>query len=88
MTSATESTGTPFVWLGTNFTANMGPAFMANQHDQQGNVAMADGSVECFNRSWLQAALKRSGDTSRAPGTFQPATGATAGPGCNRIQLP
>jgi prepilin-type processing-associated H-X9-DG protein len=66
----------------------MGPAFLANQHNQQGNVAMADGSVEWFSRSRLQDALKKSGDTGRAPGVFLPATGSTMGPGCNRIQLP
>jgi len=76
------------VWLGTNFSSNLGPAFMANQHNQQGNVVMADGSVEWFNRSQLQNALKNTGDTGRTPGTFLPATGATMGAGCNRIQLP
>jgi prepilin-type N-terminal cleavage/methylation domain-containing protein/prepilin-type processing-associated H-X9-DG protein len=79
------------VWLGTNWMANMGPAFMANQHDQQGNVGLADGSVECFKRDQFQDALKRSRDTGRVPGTnFKPATGIgpQSGPGCNRIQLP
>jgi prepilin-type N-terminal cleavage/methylation domain-containing protein/prepilin-type processing-associated H-X9-DG protein len=76
------------VWLGTNFQANLGPAFMANQHNQLGNVALADGSVEGFNRSHFQDAIKNSGDSGRAPGSFLPATGATAGAGCNRIQLP
>ena len=88
MASATQTTGTPFIWLGTNFTANLGPAFLANQHDKQGNVAMTDGSVQGWNRSRFQDALKHTGDTGRAPGTFQPATGSTAGAGCNRIQLP
>ena len=79
------------VWLGTNFTVNQGPAFMANQHDKQGNTALADGSVECFSQSRFQDALKNTGDTGRTPGTgFKPATGigALPGPGCNRIQLP
>jgi prepilin-type processing-associated H-X9-DG protein len=76
------------LWLGTNFTANMGAAFMANQHDQQGNIALADGSVDCFSRSKLQASLKNTHDTGRQPGQFLPATGATMGAGCNRIQLP
>ena len=85
------------VWLGTNWNVNQGPAFMANQHDKQGNIGFADGSVEWFDlRSVftylrLQAALKSSGDTGRAPGTnFKPATGIgpLPGPGCNRIQLP
>ncbi len=88
MNGLTATAGTPFVWMGTNYSVNMGPAFMANQHDKQGNVALADGSVECFNRSQIQDALKRSGDTGRSPGTFLPATGSTAGTGCNRIQFP
>jgi prepilin-type N-terminal cleavage/methylation domain-containing protein len=78
------------IWMGTNWLANLGPAFMANQHDQEGNIALADGSVECFSRSRLQEALKKSGDTGRSPGLFKVATGvgAAPGPGCNRIQLP
>jgi prepilin-type N-terminal cleavage/methylation domain-containing protein/prepilin-type processing-associated H-X9-DG protein len=76
------------VWLGTNWVANMGPAFMANQHNLQANVLMADGSVEWFNRSQLQNALKNTGDNGRSPGQFLPATGATMGAGVNRIQLP
>ena len=78
------------VWLGTNWMANRGPAFMANQHNQQGNVGLADGSVECFNRSQFQSAIENSGDTGRVPGLFQAATGIgpNPGPGCNRIQLP
>src|ERR1019366_3253769 len=51
--------GTPFFSLGTNFTANQGPAFLDNMHSKQGNVGMADGSVEWFSRSELQDALKR-----------------------------
>jgi prepilin-type N-terminal cleavage/methylation domain-containing protein/prepilin-type processing-associated H-X9-DG protein len=80
--------GTPCVWLGTNFGADQGPAFLANQHDKQGNIGLADGSVECFSRSQLQDALKRSGDTGRASGNFVAATGVTGGTGMNRIQLP
>jgi type II secretory pathway pseudopilin PulG len=78
------------VWLGTNWLTDRGPAFMANQHDEAGNVGLADGSVEGFNRSRFQDALKRSGDVGRAMGSFKPATGIgpNPGPGCNRIQLP
>jgi prepilin-type N-terminal cleavage/methylation domain-containing protein/prepilin-type processing-associated H-X9-DG protein len=76
------------VWLGTNWNANQGPGFMANQHDQQGNIALADGSVEFFSRATLQSALKSTGDPVRQPGLFQPATGVTGGVGRNRIQLP
>ena len=88
MSTPTATTGTPFVWLGTNFSVNMGPAFTAQQHDKQGNVGLADGSVECFSRSQLQDAIKKTGDTGRQTGAFLPALGATAGPGCNRIQFP
>jgi prepilin-type N-terminal cleavage/methylation domain-containing protein/prepilin-type processing-associated H-X9-DG protein len=86
--SASLSGGSPYIWTGTNWTADRGPAFMRNQHNQQGNVAMADGSVEWFNRSQLQDALKNSGDTSRSSLGWTMAAGATAGSGCNRIQLP
>ena len=77
-----------FVSLGTNFAANMGPAWMDNQHYLQGNVALADGTVECFSRSELQNALKITGDTGRTAGCFALAQGATAGLCCNRIQMP
>jgi prepilin-type N-terminal cleavage/methylation domain-containing protein len=76
------------VWLGTDWSANMGPAFMANQHFAQGNVALADGSVDCFSQPRFQDVLRHTGDYGRDPGTFRPATGALAGPGYNRIQLP
>ena len=90
-TSPTATAGIGFaVWLGTNWMADMGPAFMANQHHQEGNVAFADGSVQYFTRSQLQAALRNSGDTGRAPGLFAMPTGSGPNPGvgCNRIQLP
>jgi len=76
------------VWLGTNFNANQGPAFMNNQHSLQGNIGLADGSVQGWGRASFQNALKNTGDTGRSPGQFLPATGATTGAGCNRIQLP
>jgi prepilin-type N-terminal cleavage/methylation domain-containing protein/prepilin-type processing-associated H-X9-DG protein len=79
------------VWMGTNWTVNRGPAFMANQHDQQGNVGLADGSVECFSRSRFQDGLRNSGDTVRQDEVvFVPATGLGPKPGvgCNRIQMP
>jgi prepilin-type N-terminal cleavage/methylation domain-containing protein/prepilin-type processing-associated H-X9-DG protein len=78
----------PFVSLGTNFPSDTtGPAYMGNQHFKQGNVLMADGSVECFDRSRLQDALKNSGDAGHPAGNFSLAVGSV-GPGCNRIQLP
>ena len=85
---AAPASGTPFIYLGTNFVANAGPAFLDNMHSRQGNVGMADGSVEWFSRSTLQDALKSSGDSSRTPGAFVQATGVTSGVGRNRIQLP
>jgi len=78
----------PFMSLGTNFTSTTtGPAFLNNQHLAQGNIGLADGSVEWFNRTNLQNALGSSGDTGRTAGVFQLAAGAS-GTGCNRIQLP
>jgi prepilin-type N-terminal cleavage/methylation domain-containing protein/prepilin-type processing-associated H-X9-DG protein len=82
------STGTPYLSLGTNFVANLGAAWLDNMHGKQGNVGMADGGVEWFNRTNLQNALKLSGDRGRPSGAFALATGASSGAGCNRIQLP
>ncbi len=69
--------------LGTNFPANNNlVGYMDNMHSKQGNVGLADGSVQGFTRSRLQEALKNSGDTGSAagPGSFPL--------GANRIQLP
>jgi prepilin-type N-terminal cleavage/methylation domain-containing protein/prepilin-type processing-associated H-X9-DG protein len=85
---AAPATGPPFVYLGTNFNPNSGPAFMDTMHARQGNVGMADGSVEYFSRTELQDALRNSGDKGRSSGPFVMAAGVTAGVGCNRIQLP
>jgi prepilin-type N-terminal cleavage/methylation domain-containing protein/prepilin-type processing-associated H-X9-DG protein len=82
------SEGKPFVWLGTNFNGANGPAFMDNMHSKQGNVGLADGSVQGFTRSRFQEALRGTGDNGRTAGSFVQATGTTAGTGCNRIQLP
>ena len=82
------STGTPFVYLGTNFNTANGPAFLDNMHAKEGNIGLADGSVEYFSRTELQDALRNSGDKGRMAGTFIEAAGVTAGIGCNRIQLP
>jgi prepilin-type N-terminal cleavage/methylation domain-containing protein/prepilin-type processing-associated H-X9-DG protein len=79
---------TPFISLGTNFTANMGPAFLSTGHSLQGNIGLADGSVEWFNRSELQDALRNSDSPGRAAGIFPSAPGSIGGIGCNRIQLP
>jgi prepilin-type N-terminal cleavage/methylation domain-containing protein/prepilin-type processing-associated H-X9-DG protein len=83
-----SSAGSANIWMGTNWSTDKGPAFMRNQHNQQGNVALADGSVGSFSRSQLQDALRRSGDTARSATGWTAAAGATGGQGCNRIQLP
>ena len=90
-TGPTATAGIGFaVWLGTNWMVNMGPAFMNNQHSLQGNIGLADGSVQGWSRSRFQDALRNSGDTGRAAGSFQKPTGQGPAPGvgCNRIQLP
>jgi prepilin-type N-terminal cleavage/methylation domain-containing protein len=79
---------TPCISLGTNFSANLGPAFIDNQHFKQGNIGLADGSVEWFNRSELQSWLSGTGDSGRFAGVFVSAPGSIGGTGCNRIQLP
>jgi prepilin-type N-terminal cleavage/methylation domain-containing protein/prepilin-type processing-associated H-X9-DG protein len=78
------------VSLGNVFnTANQGPAWMDNMHQRQGNVAMADGSVQGFSRSKLQEALRNSGDNGVTPyAPFNLAAGATSGNGINRVQFP
>ncbi len=85
---AAPSSGKPFVYLGTDFDAANGPAFMNTMHLQRGNVCMADGSVEFFSRLELQDALRNSGDLSHTVGPFVQATGVIGGAGRNRIQLP
>ena len=64
-----------------------GAAWMDNQHAKQGNVGLADGSVEFFSRTNLQDALRNLGDKARAAGVFALAQGAS-GLGMNRIQMP
>ena len=78
------------VWLGTNWLTDRGPAFMANQHNQQGNVGLADGSVQGWSRTRLQLALQNTGDPHNSAGNpaFTQATGTSGGTGMNRIQLP
>jgi len=79
---------TPFISLGTNFTANMGPAFLNTGHSLQGNIGLADGSVQGWTRSRLQDGLRGSGDSGRTATPFVAATGSVGGIGCNRVQFP
>lgn len=79
---------TPFVSLGTNFpNNNSAVGWMDNMHSKQGNVGLADGSVQAFSRSRLQEGLKNSGDTGTTAGSFVVAPNCSPA-GVNRIQLP
>jgi type II secretory pathway pseudopilin PulG len=73
--------------LGTNFTANAGPGWLDTMHSKRGNVVLGDSSVQQFNRSHLQEALSKSGDTGGGGPNFPTAPGAT-GAGINRLQFP
>jgi prepilin-type N-terminal cleavage/methylation domain-containing protein/prepilin-type processing-associated H-X9-DG protein len=77
------------VSLGTNFPANNNAVgWLDNMHQKQGNVGLADGSVQQFSRSRLQDGLKNSGDVGgNSNGNF------VNPPGCspaniNRIEIP
>ena len=78
-----------YTWsLGTNFTVNLGPSFLDNMHQKQGNVGLADGSVQAFSRSRLQEALRNSGDSGNTISQYGLAPGSTGGAGANNIQFP
>jgi prepilin-type N-terminal cleavage/methylation domain-containing protein/prepilin-type processing-associated H-X9-DG protein len=64
--------------IGTN---NNNVGWMDNGHQKQGNVLLADGSVQGFSRSRLQEALKNTSDGNNAA-----TTGFAAG--ANRLQFP
>ena len=84
------NSGQFFVSLGTNFTtavANTTVGWMDNMHSKQGNVGLADGSVQQFSKNRMQEALKNTGDTGNTPGVFT-AIGDNKPAGVNRIQLP
>jgi len=76
------------VSLGTNFVLNGGAGWLNTMHAAQGNVGLADGSVQQFSRSSLQTALRNSGDNGGgSTGTFTSPQGCT-GAGVNRLQFP
>ena len=70
--------------LGTNFVANsnQGPGWMDTMHSRQGNVGLADGSVQQFSRSRLLEGLRNSGDTGTATDTLY-----RSAPGCSPINI-
>ena len=79
-----------FVSLGTNFTtANAATlaGWMDNMHQKQGNIALADGSVQQVSKAKLQEAARNTNDGGQTPGVFAAQGGATP-PGVNRLQFP
>src|SRR5215471_1792402 len=74
----TTSNSKPGVSLGTNFpSVNTYVGWTANNHNLQGNVGLADGSVQQFTRTKLQEGLRNSGDTG-AGGAGSPTAFTTA----------
>jgi prepilin-type N-terminal cleavage/methylation domain-containing protein/prepilin-type processing-associated H-X9-DG protein len=83
--------GRPFVYMGTNWNVGItGPGWMDNMHSKQGNVGLADGSVQQMSRSALQTGLRNSSDTGNATANT-PAVqcqGSIGGQNVNRLQFP
>jgi prepilin-type processing-associated H-X9-DG protein len=76
------------VSLGTNFTANAGVGWLDTMHSSQGNVGLADGSVQQFSRTRLQEALRNSGDNGGATTPKFALPQGCSGQDVNRIQFP
>jgi len=89
VTAPTRYTPDFKISLGTNFLATGGVGWLDTMHSKQGNVGLADGSVQQFSRSALQTALRNSGDAGGGTGgpNFSQPPGCT-GAGVNRIQFP
>jgi len=84
-TAAGGSAGNACRVLGTNFAAgNLLTGWLDNMHQKQGNIGLADGSVQQLSRSKVQEGLKNSGDGGNSGGSGQWA----AKNGVNRIQFP
>jgi len=87
---------TPFIYMGTNWTANLGPGWLDSIHSKNGNCGLADGSVQTLSRSGLQSQFKNSGDANQTPnGTGPGSQTFTACPNqspdgryLNRMQFP
>jgi len=76
------------VSLGTNFTINKGTAWLDSMHSKQGNVGLADGSVQQLSRSRLQEALRNSGDSGGTTTPSFPLAADASGASYNRVQFP
>jgi prepilin-type N-terminal cleavage/methylation domain-containing protein/prepilin-type processing-associated H-X9-DG protein len=77
------------VSLGTNFANNAGVGWLDSMHSKQGNIGLADGSVQQYSRSRVQEALRNSGDNGGGGSgpNFPNPVGCT-GLGVNRLQFP
>jgi prepilin-type N-terminal cleavage/methylation domain-containing protein/prepilin-type processing-associated H-X9-DG protein len=86
----TATGGGPGFSLGTNFnTGNTATGWLDNMHQKQGNVGLADGSVQQLSRAKLQEALRNSGDAGgNTSGAAFPAAPQCSPQGVNRIQFP
>lgn len=82
-----------YVSLGTNFstaTLSTTVGWTDSMHSKQGNVGLADGSVQGFSKNRLQDALKNTGDPggNTTSGSTFSAIGDNKPQGVNRIQFP
>ncbi len=80
------------VALGTNFPATEARTvgWLDTMHSRQGNVGLADGSVQQFTRSRLQEGLRNSGDGGQPAGApwQTPAPHSPNNVAINRLQFP
>jgi prepilin-type N-terminal cleavage/methylation domain-containing protein/prepilin-type processing-associated H-X9-DG protein len=78
--------------LGTNWVANGGPGWMDNMHSKQGNVGLADGSVQQMSRSKLQEGLRNTSDAGQGATTpafaIVPGNSGPSAVGVNRVEFP
>lgn len=78
--------------MGTNFNASpSGPGWMDNMHSKQGNVGLADGSVQQMSRSKMQEGLRNTSDAGQGATNpaFPIAPGSQPlGVGVNRLEFP
>ncbi len=87
--NATTKLATQFLSAGTNsnWIAANALGWRANQHNQQGNVLFADGSVQNLTSARFREALNRTRDSGRTSGVFATASGSL-GTGVNRLHFP
>ncbi len=84
--TSTISASTNSNWAGVAATAI---GWQDNGHSKQGNVGLADGSVQGFSTTAFRNALNNTGDFGRATTGFAVTGGGSAtGVGVNRLQFP